>query len=450
MEFSRCVDTGSIVRNISVLNGTSPSIVTYEGTLFFFFSGSGRNGIFCMTRSLEGQESWSNLFQILHDDGGTNMNGTSSPAAVVLREGDTETLFLFWSGAGVNDYSGPAGLWYTTFDGTTWSSAQFVPVRDAECVSNSSPAVAVSGSTLYLFYINSSGLNCTTLESAWSSPGTLISADSGATGSPSACFFDGSVHVFWATAASGTTSISLATGYGSSWSSPRSLAIATGNVTGSPVCGTFGPGSALYLFWTNSAGNNINYSWNDGMRWSFVMPVYSKQESNIITSGTNVALASHAGRAQLAWVSSNQIYWAVGKDVAASLSNISQIYERFQRKEDVVFHIDDKSVVDIFIDAFDKYNFPLDLNGMAIEVASEIFAKIMLEISRDPRFLLVGIVAIISVLLAVVSGLAVALGFHAYIYLTADRQRMEMRMYFGPVWRELDGEPGAVTDRSGS
>lgn len=97
------------IPNLSMLKGSSPSIVTFQSKIYLFFSGSGKDGIFYT--SYDGK-SWQSV-TALGSRIGNSIFGRSSPAASVSETG--VELVLTWSG------SGSDGSYFCfTQDGDAW------------------------------------------------------------------------------------------------------------------------------------------------------------------------------------------------------------------------------------------------------------------------------------------------------------------------------------------
>ncbi|MEW5928131.1 MAG: hypothetical protein AB1941_11650 [Gemmatimonadota bacterium] len=131
---------------MNVMGDTSPNAVVLGGTLYLFYNGSGKDGIW-YTTTVDGQ-SWSSVQSVRKQAPGMNVMNGSSPTAVVLGS----TLYLFYNG------SGGDGIWYTTtVDGQSWTPVVSVRQRSPwmNVLGATSAGVVVTDGTLYLFYMGS-------------------------------------------------------------------------------------------------------------------------------------------------------------------------------------------------------------------------------------------------------------------------------------------------------
>ncbi|KAK5995967.1 hypothetical protein PT974_04387 [Cladobotryum mycophilum] len=105
----------SIVGGIGILQGTSPALAVFDGAMYVFYQGSGKDGTWYFTRS---GNSWSSIVSIQKRIGGNGMLVDTSPAAFALTA--TDRLVLLWTGAGKD------GVWYSQFGDNKWYGQQSI------------------------------------------------------------------------------------------------------------------------------------------------------------------------------------------------------------------------------------------------------------------------------------------------------------------------------------
>lgn len=196
-----------------VLASTSPSAAVYSDSRYLFYIGCGDNGIWYSTNS---EDSWSGVTQLSIVVSGIGVRAATSPATAVYKN----QLYLFYTG------SGGDGFWFTvlTVNGSTslWKPIQrLAPLATGlNVLSNATASLVVFNNLLYVFGATSDGISYTTFDgSTWTTAQEVPDAPSA---NPSA-FFAAAVSklgLSWATPDGG---IEYALFDGMQWASPVSL-----------------------------------------------------------------------------------------------------------------------------------------------------------------------------------------------------------------------------------
>jgi hypothetical protein len=285
----------------SVSTPSSPAIVAFNGGFYLFYVGAGNNlqySVWTATGGAEGTGGWSTI-STLGSDKGILVAGGTSPTCAVF----DDQLYVFYNGIGNN------GVFYTTFDGTTWTVAEGVP--NTGFLPSTSPRTAVYEGTLYVFWNGSAddGIWFSTFaDGAWSAQTSLSKLVVGlgiATGTgPAACVFDEELYVFYNGV--GNDGTFYASYNGSSWSNVASVSESIGGmafaVGTSPAAAVIQGGAALALVWSGSAADGIWLTTLDSTGWQ------SPQQHLVCTNGapgvlprTSPALTMFDGLPMLCW-----------------------------------------------------------------------------------------------------------------------------------------------------
>jgi hypothetical protein len=189
------------------------------------------------------------------------INGTKTMYAPALASNGS-TLYLAWVGSSTDN------IYYMTNTGSGWSSASAPVCNGSICAApTAAPALAVSGSTLYLAWINSSNAIefASNAGAGWTfGPMPPVTVSKGT--APALAIYSDTVFLAWLAPGSSQVNYATLPVGGSSWSVNPSPAPTT-VTTAAPALGVYAYGvssfGSLYLAWTSSNGT-INYSeWND-------------------------------------------------------------------------------------------------------------------------------------------------------------------------------------------
>lgn len=242
---------------IGIADNTSPCAVSFHGSLYLFWCGSGNDGIFC---TIFNGSSWGSIFSIASMEGGQGFLPNTSPAAEVFNS----KLYLFWNGKGDD------GIWYTTFDGHTWTNQ--LSVKDKV------PSMSISKDT-----------------------------------SPAAVAFQGGLYLFWNGAGKDST---LFTRFSNeAWDSVSSLAVDVGGqgylASTSPSALSLGDQAGIRVFWTGSGANGAWHASFNGSRWTHQVSMSQETGDQSLMANTNVNAAFFEGTQYVFWTGSDskQTIW---------------------------------------------------------------------------------------------------------------------------------------------
>jgi hypothetical protein len=172
-------------------------------------------------------------------------------------------IYAAWIG-----YASPYRLWYSAFNGATWTKPLTVP--SAVTMKAAVPELAVYSGKLYAAWIATSSPSFRIMYSAfdgttWTPPKAVPSALSDGSGQPLAAF-NGELYVVWS--AESSRHIMYSVFNGTTWTSPTPIA---GVVAVSPALAVYK--TKLYGSWRT---NQILYASFNGKTWSASAPVTSK------------------------------------------------------------------------------------------------------------------------------------------------------------------------------
>ena len=164
------------------------------------------------------------------------------------------TLYAVWRGSGVSQ-----DIWYSSYNGTTWSAQATVTGSWGTATSVFAPAVASYNGHLYVAWTDSANqIDVTSLSGgSWASPSTV----SGAWGTaltnkqPALAPLSGDLYAAWKGNASGNSHIWFSHYDDSSWSKQTRLSITSPDAPA--IAGDTYDGSLVYV-WTTTT-NNVDY-----------------------------------------------------------------------------------------------------------------------------------------------------------------------------------------------
>ncbi|WP_343859835.1 hypothetical protein, partial [Fulvivirga kasyanovii] len=252
----------SIPGGMSIMGDTSPAVAEFFNELYIFWNGSAGDGIWFT--KFDGQE-WSSQQSLVKACGGMSMMSKSSPSVTYY----DEKLWVFWNG------SAGDGMWFSTFDGVSWSAQQSVAnlCGGMTMMGYSSPCAAQFNDKLYIFW-NGAG-NCiwfTTFDGQkWTSQQSVLSLikDMGVMEqtSPAAIQYNGKLYLIWN--GYGKDGLWFTVFDGQNWSAQSSISQLIGgmgvmDLTSPAVC-IFN--SALSVYWNGSANDGIWFTASDGSKW---------------------------------------------------------------------------------------------------------------------------------------------------------------------------------------
>jgi hypothetical protein len=212
-------------------------------------------------------------------------NYETGPSAAVYNG----ELYVFWQGQ-----APPDNIWYSAFNGTSWTSQ--TELKTVEPFNSSIAGLAVYNSDLYLswltdsFTIDYSDFNGST----WSSAATVPSAQSKnfeSSDVPLAVYND-DLYVSWES----TTNYLMYSHFnGSSWSAPQSLGPRS---DAGPALATMG--TQLFAAWNNYSKLKVMYSTFNGTKWVAAKSI----PGATYTVQTGPALTPYDGSIYVAWLPS--------------------------------------------------------------------------------------------------------------------------------------------------
>jgi hypothetical protein len=109
-----------------------PAIASFGGSLYMAWKGEGNDIALYFSKFVQG--AWTPQVKLI-------MESTNAPALV----GTAKGLFMAWKGARDNSI-----WWSKSTDGATWSAQQTIVFGKASALTSSTPALAASGSNVYL------------------------------------------------------------------------------------------------------------------------------------------------------------------------------------------------------------------------------------------------------------------------------------------------------------
>jgi hypothetical protein len=193
---------------------------------------------------------------------------TTGTPALAAFNGD---LYAAWSGKG----GPPTKVWYSAFNGTTWTPQSTVPAALTEPDSggnDAGPALGVYGTDLYVAWVGKTSPYSIWYSaydgSTWSAQAKVPSSLTDGFSSPALAEYGGDLYLAWPSQAS--DAIMYSAFNGTSWTAP--VTIAPTSATPNPF-GIGGPGLALYngklyVTWRTQAAAQVAYSSFNGTKWS--------------------------------------------------------------------------------------------------------------------------------------------------------------------------------------
>jgi len=282
---------------VNMLSHTYPAPVVFQNKLYVFYNGSGNDGIWCTT--FDGN-AWSNATNVKKQVPNMNVFKGTSPACVVFGG----TLCMFYQG------SGHDGTWMTTFDGSTWTSAQSISnlINGQNFLEETSPSATVYGDSLHLFWNGSGndGIWFTTFNgSKWAAQQNVSNHVFGIQvrkrTSPAVCTAYNKLYMFYQ--GSGQDGTWFTTLSPSGWSKVLSVSNVIGGQNyqdGTSPVATAIEGKVL-LVWNGSGNDGLWYTVMQGDKGA----PQTSLDKTIATSppfeGTNAGVVTSVGRPWIFW-----------------------------------------------------------------------------------------------------------------------------------------------------
>jgi hypothetical protein len=196
-------------------------------------------------------------------------------------------LYVVWQGQ-----SAPFYLYYSTFNGSSWSSQTELTM--AEPFNSSVSGLAVYNGDLYLSWLNNSfGINYSSFNgSSWSNVETVPSAVGHNFESDDVplAVYDGDLFVSWENS---TSELMYSDFNGSAWTSPQSLGIMS---DAGPALATIG--TKLYAVFNDYSRLHVVYSTFNGVAWKAAKNV----RGATYQVETAPAVADYSGAIYVAWL----------------------------------------------------------------------------------------------------------------------------------------------------
>jgi hypothetical protein len=257
-----------------------PALAKYDGMLYAAWQG--QSSPYHIWYSTFDGTSWSTEAEVPNAE----TNEYTGPTLAVYGG----SLFLAWQGA-----SSPHNIWYASFNGTKWTSQAKVP--NALVNTSSAVGMAAHGGNLYLAWAGQSSPYDLWYSSfngtSWTAQARIPSATS--TGvfayaaSPLASYA-GLLYVAWPTGSNGELEYATFDG---SWSAPVSLGGGGVLSEGGPALAVMG--SKLYETWASLSDQDVYWASFNGASWS--TPKAVPHSETIVNPG----LAGYSGALYDAW-----------------------------------------------------------------------------------------------------------------------------------------------------
>jgi hypothetical protein len=227
---------------------------------------------------------------------------TSAGPALSVYGGE---LYLAWIGQGPAPYH----VWYSAFNGTSWSAQATVPSALADGEYQTSPALAGYHGNLYVSWIGQppapyhvwySTFNGTTWSAQTTIPGAVVSPALISQGDAALTVYSGDLYASWMTGSCATYCITYADFNGTAWSSPSNRS--GPSVDDYPPTGTaLGVSNgSLYDAWYDPGAVRVSYISFNGKTWSSIQHVPS---SSSLTCNTP-SVVGYDGALFVAWMGS--------------------------------------------------------------------------------------------------------------------------------------------------
>lgn len=249
---------------MGLLTNTYASTAEFWNDLYFFWNGSGKNGIWYTKYNGKDWIAQVSLQQITGDMG---VMDNTSPASVFF----DKKLFVFWTDQESNNIK------FTFNNGKEWSQQESLSsyINGITIDESSSPFACQYNHKLYLFWNakESADMSFAVFDGTqWSGPNSMIET-SGMMGimagsSPSAAVYKNVMYVFWN--GTGHNGIWYASFDGESWTSQSSLEklmSGMGVLTNTSPCATVF-NNHLVLSYNGSGNNGIWFTKFDGANWT--------------------------------------------------------------------------------------------------------------------------------------------------------------------------------------
>jgi hypothetical protein len=238
---------------------TNPYAIVFKDKYHIFWSQN--NNLWHIHLSRFG---WSPANPILDD---TNKPMVGSPCAIEFISDNL--LYVFFSVIISEEPVVQVSIYYTTYDGQTWTPSQPVPRTALQATS---PTVTLYKGDLWLFWNATDSSIYYSIGSqsngniSWSSSPQPALNNIVIQGSPSAAVFNSDLYLFWNGSDTQNQPIMYASSSGGTMWSPQPVPEAGIYTETSPAATV--RKSDLWLFWNGSGNNGIWYSRYDGKLWS--------------------------------------------------------------------------------------------------------------------------------------------------------------------------------------
>lgn len=307
MSFSPPQCLNAQVASIGIAKNSSPALVVFDKRLYFFYLGSGLDGIY-YTRTRDGI-TWDKVRNIRDDCKNMGVAPNTSPCAVVLLGLE---IFLFYNGAG-ND-----GTWYTTFKGRTWTRAESISshIHGQGCYPGTSPSAAMDSNYNICLFWNGSGddgiffTSWHYMSRQWTKQEKVKDYTIAKGTTPCAVTLGSQLYLFWnGRNNDGSFYVKKDLEWGGPVTSVNKECGGMGFLPGtSPAALVLGNTSLLRLFWvgTGGAGQGPWYSTFNKTKWT-------QQQKMADVLGVNQNMAEHTNPAAIQLNLIPYVFW-VGDD----------------------------------------------------------------------------------------------------------------------------------------
>lgn len=253
-----------------VVLSCSPGAVVYGDQLVVFMQGPGQTGQLWFTLWTGNAAGW---MALVNDNTSAVMTFSPGAASFTPSGSSTPQLFALYQGPGQGGQ-----LYYSMYNGSTWSQDQLVPTgkSTSTAIMSCTPSAVEFNSQLYVFYQGGGTCgqlwyNASSDGSSWADqleliPEGLSSGNATLSGSPSAVVYNGQLWVFYQDGYEWQQIWYNASTDGSDWNSNPQYLVPY--ESGNPMLKTQSPSAVayngqLYVFWAND-DSQLCYNVFDG------------------------------------------------------------------------------------------------------------------------------------------------------------------------------------------
>jgi hypothetical protein len=248
----------------SAVTSAGPAVAVFDGLVYVAWTG--KSSPYHLWYSTYNGKTWSAQKEVPSALTGQ----VEGPALAVFND----KLYLSWLGQST---SAPA-VWYSAYNGSTWSAQAKVP--SALGLPFTSPALAAYNGDLYASWIGSSSAervwysayNGTTWSAQTKIPGSSSTAAAENFGGPALAVYNGSLFASWNAPFNCTTEptycIAAASFNGSSWTSPSYVLGPNPAYNGASGPAMAVDGSTLYDAWYDGYVESLLYTTFNGTSWT--------------------------------------------------------------------------------------------------------------------------------------------------------------------------------------